>query len=446
MLKRLIFFIGKMVFKVLPLPSGLRDRAIEKAVDYYTIASGWMGKNPSLVIEKVEAESPYDGLSLPTAQDERYIPYEEKVPFAVCPAKVIAFYLPQFHTIPENDEWWGEGFTEWTNVKPAQPQFEGHYQPRVPGELGYYNVLDQKTQIRQVELAKNYGLGGFCFHFYWFGGKRLLEQPILDYLANPGLDFPFCLSWANENWSRRWDGRESDVLIQQNHSPEDDIAFIQYVSVYLDDPRYIQISGKPLLIVYRPGILPDARETVLRWRSWYRTHKGRELYIACTHSFETVDPKIYDMDAALEFPPNNSNARLIDHEVRPLTLNFQSILYDWRSLVLRSMPYAATDYTLFRGVCPSWDNTARRKNKGAVFLHSSPGLYQKWLKNALEDTLQRIGNTDEQLVFVNAWNEWAEGAYLEPDARYGYAYLEATWSALNQVGTRPDQELLANKT
>jgi len=437
-MKKLVFFIGKIVFKFLPLPRVFRERAIERAVDGYTVLSSWIGQWRRTGVERTDIGRPDGFLSLPTDGADNYIPYEEKVQDSPV-VKVIAFYLPQFHAIPENDAWWGEGFTEWTNVKPAQPQFEGHYQPRVPGELGYYNLLDRKTQKRQVELAKNYGVGGFCFHFYWFGGKRLLEQPILDYLDNTALDLPFCLSWANENWSRRWDGRESDVLIQQSHSPDDDIAFIRYISKYLEDPRYIKIAGKPLLMVYRPGILPDARETVGRWRSWYREHKQGELYIACTHSFDTVDPCLYDMDAALEFPPNNSNAQLIDHEVKPLTLNFQSVLYDWRSLVARSMSYTSPGYPLFRGVCPSWDNTARRKNKGGVFLHASPALYEQWLKNAIEDTLKRFEAADERLVFINAWNEWAEGAYLEPDERYGYAYLEATWSALHQVGKKDIQ-------
>jgi len=435
-MKRLVLFIVKIVFKL--LPQTRRERTIEQAVHGYKVLSNWIGSRRKMGVGYVY-NTAFSGGLLPSPKDESdkyvYVPYEEKALHNPCAVRIIAFYLPQFHAIPENDMWWGEGFTEWTNVKPAQPQFEGHYQPRIPGELGYYNLLDRKTQKRQVELAKNYGIGGFCFHFYWFGGKRLLETPILQYLQDIDLDLPFCLCWANENWSRRWDGRESDVLISQTHSPEDDLAFISYISQYLESSRYIRINGKPLLIVYRPGVLPDAKATVSRWRNWYRSQGLGELYIACTHSFGTFDPEVYDMDAALEFPPNNSNAILAGHSVKSLTSDFQSVLYDWRSLVAKSLDYQTPEYPLFRGVCPSWDNTARRKNRGTVFLHSSPSLFQHWLQNAIEDTVRRFDTPDERLIFVNAWNEWAEGAYLEPDERYGYAYLEAVWKALDSKDT-----------
>lgn len=340
--------------------------------------------------------------------------------------KLISFYLPQFHPIPENNKWWGEGFTEWTNVMPAQPQFVGHYQPHVPGELGYYNVLDPAVQRRQVELAKLYGIEGFCFYLYWFGGKRLLEQPVENYLNDPSLDLPFCLCWANENWSRRWDGLDSEILIAQQHSPEDDLAFIQHVSHYMRDPRYIRIDGKPLLLVYQPSLLPSAKDTANRWRDWCRKNGIGEICLAYTQSFESVDPAKYGFDAAIEFPPNNTSPPNITDSVTPLVGDFGATVYDWREFVERSKNYKRPDYKLFRGVCPAWDNTARRKNKGSILLNSSPQGYQEWLYNAIADTRARFKKADERLIFINAWNEWAEGAYLEPDQRYGYAYLEAT--------------------
>ena len=345
-------------------------------------------------------------------------------------SKLISFYLPQFHPIAENNEWWGEGFTEWTNVKPAQPQFEGHYQPHIPGELGYYSLLDPATQQRQVELAKLYGLGGFCFYFYWFGGKRLLESPVLNYLSDKNLDLPFCLCWANENWSRRWDGLDGEILISQQHSPEDNLAFIEYVSQYMLDSRYISIDGKPLLLVYRPNLLPSAKVTAQCWRDWCIKNGIGEIYLAYTQSFEMVDPAEYGFDAAIEFPPNNSSPPNITDNVVPLSQDFDCNVYDWRVFTERSESYKVPSYQLFRGVCPSWDNTARRKNHSNVFLNSSPSSYQRWLKNAITYTVQQQQNADERLIFINAWNEWAEGTHLEPDQKYGYAYLEATRMAL----------------
>lgn len=344
---------------------------------------------------------------------------------------VIAFYLPQFHAIPENDAWWGPGFTEWANVKPAVQQFDGHYQPHVPGELGYYDLGDRQVLRRQVELAQLYGIGGFCFYFYWFGGKTLLEQPIRDYHEDASLSLPFCICWANENWNRRWDGLDNDILIAQQHSPQDDLAFIAHVSQYLRDRRYIRVDGRPLLVVYRPSGFPAPTETAVRWRTWCRENGIGDLFLAYTQSFEIDNPNRYGFDAAIEFPPNNSSPPNVTSSVEPLRSDFACAVYDWNVFVERSFSYKDLGYPLFRSVCPSWDNTARRKNAGTVFLNSNPSGYRTWLENAIEDTCVRFPSRDARLVFVNAWNEWAEGAHLEPDARYGYAWLQATRDALD---------------
>jgi lipopolysaccharide biosynthesis protein len=359
-----------------------------------------------------------------------YIPLLNAEALVDKPVKLICFYLPQFHAIPENDEWWGKGFTEWVNVQPANPQFIGHYQPHVPDELGYYNLLDTSVQKRQIELAKLYGIEGFCFYFYWFGGKHLLDAPLEIFLNNTELDLPFCLCWANENWSRIWDGLDSEILIAQRHSPEDDLAFIAHVARFMRDPRYIRINGKPLLLVYRPSLLPSASETAIRWRQWCRDNGLGEIYLTYTQSFESVNPEQYGFDAATEFPPNNSSPPNITNDVVPVNDDFAANVHDWRVFTRRSEQYSSVGYKLFRGVCPSWDNTARRKNRGNIFINSSPCLYQHWLGNAIENTLRYQSNSDERLIFINAWNEWAEGAHLEPDQKYGYGFLEATRMAL----------------
>lgn len=380
--------------------------------------------------------------AVPAHYVSKYIPlpaeYIPRLPTNTSPpakaVRAICFYLPQFHAIPENDKWWGQGFTEWTNVKPAIPQFEGHYQPHIPHpDIGYYNLLDRSVQEKQIELAKQYGIEGFCYYLYWFSGQRLLEKPLDNMLADPTLNFPFCVCWANENWSRRWDGLDHDLLREQNYSDEDDIAFICNIAKYLRDSRYIKIDGKPLLLVYRPNLFPDMKATSNRWREWCRNNGIGEIYLIYPQSFECVDPAKYDFDAAVEFPPNNSNPPSITSAVEPTVTDFQTVVYDWRALVERSDTYTDPGYKLFRSVTPSWDNTARKKNKGTVFHNSCPKLFQKYLENAFSETIYRQENPDERLVFINAWNEWAEGAHLEPDERYGYAWLQAISDAHEMI-------------
>ena len=356
----------------------------------------------------------------------QYVPLISSSPLENKAARLICFYLPQYHPIPENDAWWGAGFTEWVGVKPANPIFEGHYQPHIPGELGYYSLLDSAVQYRQVELAKLYGISGFCFYFYWFAGKRLLDTPVRNYLDNSDLDFPFCLCWANENWTRRWDGRDNELLITQKHSVEDDMEFIKHISQYMRDPRYIRIDGKPLLLVYRPKLLPSAKDTAKRWRDWCRLNGVGEIHLTYTQSFETVDPREYGFDSAVEFPPNNSSPPDLTRQTKLWVEGFDGKIFDWRVFIDRSKSYKNPAYKLFRAVNPSWDNTARRKNSASIFAYSSPSGYQEWLLNAIIETKKRFRRSDEQVIFINAWNEWAEGAHLEPDQKYGYAYLEAT--------------------
>lgn len=349
------------------------------------------------------------------------------------PVRLIAFYLPQFHCIPENDAWWGQGFTEWTNVIPASPQFEGHRQPLQPSYLGYYDLADGTVMSEQVHLARISGIAAFCFYFYWFGNKTLLEDPLKYFVRDKDLNIEFCLCWANENWTRKWDGLDSEVLISQEYSRENDLKLIEYLSTYFDDERYVRVASRPVLVVYNPGALPDAAKTARLWRGWCRDNGVGEIYLVSTHSFHADNPADYGFDAAAEFPPNNTAPDVVTARAPGLSPDFEGIIYDWNSIASRSENYSDVNYKLFRAVNPGWDNTARLKHRGAIFVGSTPGRYQHWLENAARDSMDRFSDRSERIVFLNAWNEWAEGACLEPEATFGFAYLNATRRALERI-------------
>jgi O-antigen biosynthesis protein len=366
-----------------------------------------------------------------TRTSEDYVPISStQVDKTRIDVRAIAFYLPQFHPIPENDKWWGRGFTEWTNVSKAVPQFIGHYQPRLPGELGFYDLRVIDVMRRQVELATQYGLQGFCFHYYWFAGHRLLERPLEQFLANKDIDFPFCICWANENWSKRWDGMDQDLLIAQDHSPEDDIAFITALEPLLRDPRYIRVDGRPLIVLYRPSILPDAVATQQRWRDHCRKVGIGEIFLAMVQ-FDVEDPRVFGFDAAIEFPPHKLARGLdpINDKLQLVNPEYAGYAIDYGSVIERAREHAAADFDLIRGIFPSWDNEARKPGRGYTFANATPERYREWLDFAIAYARQHPVE-GERLVFINAWNEWAEGAYLEPDRRFGYAYLQQTRDAL----------------
>lgn len=343
--------------------------------------------------------------------------------------RLIAFYLPQFHPIPENDRWWGRGFTEWTNVVRATPRFLGHYQPHLPADLGFYDLRLPEAREAQAELASAYGIHGFCYYYYWFNGRRLLARPLDDILAQRRPRFPYCVCWANENWTRRWDGASDEILVAQQYSPEDDVAFIEGLIPHFRDERYIRVGGRPLLLVYRSLHLPEPNRTVETWRRVTQRHGVLDPYLVQVESeAELSDPGALGFEASTQF----AGLRVPPSAVLRITSNSSSFaghLFDYEAYMAEFLEREELAYKLFKCVMPSWDNTARRGDKAGIFVNSAPEKYEQWLRAALAYTRRRFRGS-ERLLFVNAWNEWAEGCHLEPDQKYGLQHLEATRAAL----------------
>jgi lipopolysaccharide biosynthesis protein len=425
--KRYMFFVLRAGFRLTPMSGAARDRCRQYFLDRHAdlLPPGPRGQTDLTAHAKRRPRLHAAGRAIGHVA-RRKGPLPEPLP-----ATLVAFYLPQFHPIPENDAWWGEGFTEWRNVTRALPQFEGHAQPRLPADLGFYDLRVPDVMRRQMQLAREYGIGAFCTYFYWFAGKTLLEAPLRQWLNDPSLDLPLCLCWANENWSRRWDGRATDILIGQQHSAADDLAFIEYIACYLADPRYLRVDGKPLLLLYRPGLLSDPKATVARWREWCRDHGIGEIHLAYVQSFDRIDPRDIGFDAAVEFPPNSPTPKLITARQQLINPDYHGDVHDWRENVRQSVTQSEPAYPRYPGVNPGWDNEPRRSGRGAVFAHASPRGYRDWLRHAIAIATRRFPT--QPLVFINAWNEWAEGAVLEPDIRLGHAWLEATRQALIPV-------------
>lgn len=359
--------------------------------------------------------------------------------------KLIAFYLPQFHPIPENDRWWGKGFTEWHNVSLAQPCFADHYQPHIPADLGFYDLRVAETRKEQAELAKRYGIYGFCYYHYWFNGKLLLDRPFNEVLNSREPDLPFCLCWANENWTRRWDGLDTEILIKQDHCHEDDKLHIEWLINAFRDKRYIHINNKPLLIIYRFDIIPHIRELIAFWRETVHIAGFDGLYLCGqSNAFGNLtNAEILELgfDAIIEFQPNHRyitkdvfSKKSLAHKINKYFNKLMGkegsnyVRIDYEKYVALCMNNSGVGPDIIPCVFPSWDNSSRRKSNAVIIQNLDEELYSRWLEQSINKV--KLSQTNEKIVFINAMNEWAEGCHLEPDIRNGHKFLEATRKAL----------------
>lgn len=366
----------------------------------------------------------------------------------------IAVYLPQFHPISENNKWWGKGFTEWTNVVKAKPRFKGHYQPHLPADLGFYDLRLPEIRQAQADLARQYGIYGFCYYHYWFNGKRLLERPFEEVFQSGKPDFPFMLCWANENWTRAWDGGEKEILIEQKYSLKDDIQHINSLIPYFKDNRYIKVNGKPVFAIYKDSLFPNIKETIQVFREVAKKHK-LELYL-CRFDRNAgtlpVSHELLGFDASIEFQPLSFSCKeFIENKNKGILkyLNLENyarfffnkiikkdfhkdLVIDFKKFVSFDMNYPQLNHKIFPCVSPGWDNSSRRpKGKAVIFKNSSPEIFRQWVSSKLDK--YKPYSRDENFLFINAWNEWAEGNHLEPCEKWGHAYLNAFSDALNEI-------------
>lgn len=349
--------------------------------------------------------------------------------------KPIAFYLPQYHPIPENDAWWGKGFTEWANVSRSKPQFKRHNQPRIPTDMGFYDLRIKEVRTEQASLAKAYGLYGFMYYHYWFKGKQLLERPVKEILETGEPDFPFCLCWANETWSRRWLGEEKEVLLHQEYSPEDDKRHGIWLAKAFADPRYIKVNGRPLFAIYRPTDFPDPKATIERIKETVVKQGLPEPYIIGSNSHaQHIDTRQFGIDAILNFEPqlgvlpefnrDQWSWRRLLRNIKQGIIHPGLKIYNYKEAKLL-MQQRELNYPYYPCVMVGWDNTPRRGENAIIIKDQNVPEFKASLKWALEKLNEYKEYLEDQIIFINAWNEWAEGNYLEPCLEHGHSYLEA---------------------
>ncbi len=359
------------------------------------------------------------------------------------PVRVIAFYLPQYHPIPENDEWWGEGFTEWTNVAKARPLFPGHYQPHVPADLGFYDLRVPEVREAQAQMARKYGIEAFCYYHYWFGGKRLLERPFNEVLVSGKPDFPFCLCWANETWTGIWHGDPNRTLIKQTYPGEKDYEqHFQAVLPALKDPRAVKIEGRPVFIVYSPRQLPDPIAFTKQWRTLAEQAGLPGIYLIGLANRVGPDgqpwvPEQNGFDAAsvknMHLAEKSESIELLRRlkVAKRKLLGQPPRLYSYEKAFPHYLLPECEQTNVYPCAIPNWDNSPRSGKRGLIIHNSTPELFQRHWRQVLAQVKHKPA--EHKIVFVKSWNEWAEGNHLEPDLKYGRKYLEALRDELLQV-------------
>lgn len=348
--------------------------------------------------------------------------------------RAIAFHLPQFHPVPENDDWWGKGFTEWTNVAKAKPLFRGHYQPQLPGELGFYDLRLREARQAQASLAKEHGIHGFCYYHYWFNGRRLLERPVNEIVASGEPDFPFCLCWANEPWSRRWLGEEREVLMPQSYSASDHTIHAQTLAPIFADPRYIRVDGRPVFVIYRPSHIPDLESFIETFSAEVqRLGVPAPFLIAINNHDASLDYRALGFATEMQFEPALGALPQFMDDASSWSKFRRNLRYGVPSRKLKLYGYRESRSTMAASkpsksnvpcIFVSWDNSARRGENGIIFPDCSPAEFESELNAELEKW-KKQENKETDLFFINAWNEWAEGNTLEPNSKFGRGYLES---------------------
>ena len=371
--------------------------------------------------------------------------------------KIIAFYLPQFHAFPENDEWWGKGFTEWTNVKSAKPLFKGHYQPRIPLNKNYYNLTDVNALKWQADIAKKHGIYGFCYYHYWFDGHMLMEKPMELMLENKEVDLPFCICWANENWTKAWAQHSRKVLIAQTYGDRKDWErHFNYLLPFFKDKRYIYKDGMPVFVIYRPELIPTLRPMLELWDQLAKQNGLKGIvYMYQQHDYDHRTADTGDLFSyAIEYEPGRVRGYYPkfpkkEQQICSLKISFRrglnllvnklhlkqtklsSVCYSYDDAWKRILALKPTDNKLMPGAFVDWDNTPRYKSRASIFQGATPEKFERYLTQQI---CHARDDYKKDMIFMFAWNEWGEGGYLEPDEKYGYGMLEAVHNALDKTG------------